>query len=201
MQQRDVRNSKARHPSGEHSLKNKILSVLALGAFCALPLASVHAHIVLTEPQAVAGSYYKATLRVGHGCNGSATHGLIVQVPAGFEGAKPQPKTGWTLATRRAKLAQPYKSHGKTVTDDVVELRWTATSKDAALPDDQFDEFAFMGRLPDQAGPLWVKVVQTCETGQTNWSEIPAAGTSTRGMKSPAALLEVQPAHAHDHHH
>jgi uncharacterized protein YcnI len=102
---------------------------------------------------------------------------------------------------RKAKLAQPFTSHGKTVTEDVVELRWTAASKSAALPDDQFDEFAFLGRLPDSAGPMWVKVLQTCESGQTDWSEIPASGTSTRGMRSPAALLEVEAAPKHDHHH
>lgn len=161
---------------------------------------AANAHIVLTEPKAIAGSYYKATLRVGHGCSGSATTGLTVQVPAGFQGAKPQPKSGWTIATRKAKLATPYTSHGKTVADDVVELRWTATSKDTALPDDQFDEFAFMGRLPNQPGPMWVKVLQTCENGQNDWSEIPASGISTRGLKSPAALINVQPASSHDHH-
>jgi uncharacterized protein YcnI len=147
------------------------------------------AHVGLVEPIALAGNYYKASLRVGHGCAGSATNGLIVQVPAGFQGAKPQPKTGWTIATR------------KTVTNEVVELRWTAASKETVLPDDQFDEFAFMGRLPDQAGPLWVKVLQTCENSQNDWSEIPAAGTATRGLKLPAALLDVQAAPKHEHHH
>lgn len=159
-----------------------------------------HAHIVLTEPKAMAGSYYKATLRVGHGCSGSATTGLVVQVPAGFQGAKPQPKAGWAITTRKAKLPTPYTNHGKTVTDDVVELRWTVAGKEMALPDDQFDEFAFMGRLPNQVGPMWVKVLQICETGQNDWAEIPASGTSTRGLKSPAALLNVLPASSHDHH-
>jgi uncharacterized protein YcnI len=69
---------------------------------CAVP---VQAHIVLAELQAVAGSYHKATLRVGHGCNGAATTALTVQIPAGFEGAKPQPKPGWVLAIRKAQLA------------------------------------------------------------------------------------------------
>ena len=177
------------------------LSRMSLGLAFAASLTLAHAHVVLTEPQAVAGSYYKATLRVGHGCNGSATTGLVVQVPAGFQGAKPQPKAGWTLALRKSPLAQPYNSHGKTITEDVVELRWSAASKDAALPDAYFDEFAFMGRLPDQAGPLWVKVLQTCENGQNDWSEVPATGTSTRGMKWPAALLDVTAPMAHEHQH
>jgi uncharacterized protein YcnI len=181
------------------SMQNK-LKILAM---CCLmtSMQAAQAHIVLSEPKAIAGSYYKATLRVGHGCNGSPTNGVIVQVPAGFQGAKPQPKSGWTIATRKAKLATPYNSHGKTVTEDVVELRWTASNKEAVLPDDQFDEFAFMGRLPDQVGPMWVKVMQTCEIGQNDWSDIPANGTATRGLKTPAALLDVQAAPTHQHHH
>ena len=166
-------------------------------AFVAL---QAHAHIVLVEPQAIAGTYYKAVLRVGHGCSGASTTGLVVQVPEGFQGAKPQPKVGWVITTRKAKLARPYNSHGQVVTDDVVELRWLA-NQDAALPDEQFDEFAFMGRLPEQAGPMWVKVLQLCEGSQNNWSEIPTSGTSTRGLKLPAAWLDVQPASTHEHHH
>jgi uncharacterized protein YcnI len=181
-------------------MKNRYRALaVSLGLLASMPF--VQAHVVLSESKAIAGSYYKATLRVGHGCNGASTNGLIVQVPAGFQSAKPQPKAGWTIAARKAKLATPYNSHGKTVTDDVVELRWTAAGKDAALPDDQFDEFAFMGRLPDNAGPMWVKVLQTCENGQNDWSDIPANGTSTRGLKLPAALLDVQPAPTHEHHH
>jgi uncharacterized protein YcnI len=178
-----------------------LLALFALAAWLLTATSASQAHVVLTEPKAIAGSYYKATLRVGHGCNGSATNGLIVQIPAGFQGAKPQPKAGWTIATRKAKLATPYNSHGKTVTDDVVELRWTAASKEANLPDEQFDEFAFMGRLPDTVGPVWIKLLQTCESGQTEWAEIPASGTSTRGLKSPAALLDIQAAPKHEHRH
>lgn len=176
-------------------------SFLLTGLVLTVGVPTASAHVVLSEPQAVAGTYYKASLRVGHGCGGSATTGITLQVPPGFQAAKPQPKAGWTIAIRKAPLAQPYTSHGKTVTDDVVELQWRVTTPDAALPDDQFDEFAFMGRLPGQAGPLWIKVLQTCERGQNDWSEIPARGTLTRGLKSPAALLDVQAAPAQAHHH
>jgi uncharacterized protein YcnI len=49
---------------------------------------------------------------------------------------------------------------------------------------------------------LWFRVLQTCASGQLDWADVPAQGTSTRGMKTPAALLEVLPsgaaaAHAH----
>ena len=46
-------------------------------ATVALPT-SVHAHAVLTEPSALAGSYYKGAVRIGHGCEGSATTGVRV---------------------------------------------------------------------------------------------------------------------------
>lgn len=45
--------------------------------------------------------------------------------------------------------------------------------------------------LRTQTGPLWFKVLQQCANGSLDWSKIPASGTSTHGMASPAALLEV----------
>ena len=153
---------------------------------------SVHAHAVLVDPNAQAGSHYKGAIRIGHGCEGAATTGIRIFMPTGFEGAKPQPKSGWSVSSKKAKLAQPYVSHGKTITEDVVELEWKANTKQAALPDGSFDEFAFMTKLPEKTGAVWLRVLQTCEKGQNDWAEIPAAGTSTKGMKMPAALLTIK---------
>ena len=159
---------------------------------CAIGAAAEPAlsHIVLETPSAVTGSNYKAVFQVGHGCQGSATTGITVQIPAGFQGAKPYPKAGWALAAKTGKLAKPYESHGKQVTEDVTTVSWIA-GREAALQDAFFDEFVVRGKLPDSAGPLWFKVLQTCESGSADWSEVPASGTSTKGMKSPAPLLEV----------
>ncbi|MFZ3139405.1 MAG: YcnI family protein [Polaromonas sp.] len=109
----------------------------------------------------------------------------------GIQGAKPYPKAGWTLATTLGKLAKPYDSHGKPVSEDVTVVSWTAASKDAALQDAHFDEFMLRGKLPETAGLLWFKVLQTCESGSNDWSETPASGSSAKGLKSPAVLLEV----------
>ncbi len=159
------------------------------------------AHVGLAQPQAAAGSAYTATLRVGHGCDGSPTHTVIVHVPAGLRGAKPMPKPGWVLTVRRAPLAQPDDSHGRSITEDVVEVRWQAGSREAWLDDAWFDEFSLRGQLPAQAGPLWLRVQQLCERGQLDWAELPASGTSTQGLKAPAVLLQVQPAQASGHRH
>ena len=173
---------------------------------CASTLAlfntTAQAHIVLQDGAAAASSSYRATLRVGHGCDGEPTSALRVLVPAGFNGAQPMPKPGWTLRTVIGPLPQPYESHGKKYTEGVLEISWTANSPDNALPDAHYDEFVLRGTTPAKAGPLWFKVVQTCTKGANDWVEAPASGTSTKGLKMPAALLEVldvQPAGGHAH--
>ncbi|MBK6998453.1 MAG: YcnI family protein [Rhodoferax sp.] len=148
-------------------------------------------HVVLGEPAALAGTSYRATLRVGHGCDGSPVTALHVTIPAGFMGAKPMPKPGWVLSLKFEKLAKPYQSHGKTISEDVSEITWTAASKEYWLPDAYYDEFVLRGGLPASAGPMWFKVLQTCEKGSIDWAEVPASGTSTKGLKAPAALLEI----------
>lgn len=159
------------------------------------------AHIVLENKSATAGSNYKAVFLVSHGCQGSATTGVSVQIPAGFLGAKPYPKAGWTVSTQLGKLGKPHESHGKRITEDVATVSWKATSPEAALPDAFFDEFVLRGKLPASPGSLWFKVLQTCENGNNDWSEIPASGSSTQGLRTPAVLLELKPAEAVQHHH
>lgn len=181
----------------------KLSSTIKKIALCAAVTGAAPAfpHIFLAEGQAPAGSNYKAVFGVGHGCAGSATTGLEVRLPPGFQGAKPMPKAGWTVATRVDKLAAPYTSHGKTVTDDVTLVSWHAVNREAALADAHYDEFVLRGKLPAQATPLWFKVLQTCDSGRNDWSELPATGTSTQGLKSPAVLLDVRHDAAGQHHH
>ena len=170
---------------------------------CALLTAAAcsYSHVVLDEPVALAGSSYKAVLRVGHGCAGSPTTAIKVFLPAGFQGAKPMPKAGWLVSIRQEKLPRPYSSHGQQISEDVVEISWTASSQANWLPDAFFDEFVLRGTLPAQAGAQWFKVLQTCENGSIDWAQLPASGTSTRGLKSPAVLLEVLPSEQIDHQH
>ncbi|NBP40883.1 MAG: DUF1775 domain-containing protein [Betaproteobacteria bacterium] len=69
------------------------------------------------------------------------------------------------------------------------------------MQDGHFDEFSFTSRLPTQAGTQWIKVIQRCETDETHWIEVPERGGSTKGLRTPAAKLELRPqspsVHAH----
>jgi periplasmic copper chaperone A len=163
---------------------------------------SAFSHVTLQDGLAAAGAPYKAVLRVGHGCDGAPTTGMRVTIPAGFNGAQPMPKPGWTVSTKIGKLAEPYESHGTRYTEGVLEITWTANGPDNALPAAFYDEFVLRGTTPKKPGPVWFKVVQSCTQGANAWVEVPATGTDTHGLKSPAALLEVlnvQPAGGHSH--
>jgi periplasmic copper chaperone A len=150
-------------------------------ALCAafMPAIPAFCHVTLEQQQVETGSTYKAVLRVGHGCDGLPTTVLRVQIPVGFQGAKPMPKAGWALQTKTEKLATPYDNHGKQITEDVTEITWTATSPAAALPDSQYDEFILRGRAAT-VGAAWFKVTQLCQegskTGSNPWTEIPTQG-------------------------
>lgn len=167
----------------------------ALIAVLLLP-ASAPAHVVLEHQSAQAGSYYKAVFRVGHGCDGAATTSITVRLPEPMASVKPMVKPGWTVALRAEAPATPLMHHGKPVTEAVVEVTWTG----GPLADAHYDEFALMLKLPATPGRRWFKVKQVCERGENDWSQVPADGATTQGLKTPAARLDIEPAGEKPHH-
>lgn len=156
-----------------------ILLMLSLGAN-SLPAA---AHVTVAPAAAPAGAYQTLAFKVGHGCEGSATTSIAVQLPEAVTGAKPMPKPGWTIALTEAKLALPVQSHGKTIASAVREIAW----RGGPLPDAYYDEFVIQVKLPDAPGRYAFKVVQQCEQGRNEWIETAASGAG----KFPAPVLEV----------
>jgi periplasmic copper chaperone A len=165
------------------------------GGAIALLAGASHAHVSLEQRAAPAGSSYKATLRIGHGCDGSATTLVRVFVPDGVRGAKPMPKAGWSLTAPRVPLAQPYELHGKRIADDVREITW----RGGPLPNDWVDEFSFVATLPSAPGPLAIRVLQECESGRIEWFETALPGE--KAPRWPAAIVEVLPADSSRPHH
>lgn len=168
------------------------LAVCAATLMCAASLPAA-AHVVLEYQVANAGSYYKATFKVGHGCGTSPTKQIVVTIPAGVQGAKPMPKAGWALDIAREKLAQPVMDHGRTVIEDVARITWTAKTPADYLLNEWYDEFVLQAKLPGKAGTMYWPVSQVCESGRTDWVETPKAGQKMSDLKSPAAVLEIMP--------
>lgn len=162
------------------------LIVAGVALFCAAPAL---AHIVIAEPKAAAGSYHVATFRVGHGCNGSPTVSLRVEVPASVATARPQPKTGWVMRVERAPLAQPVPTEGGTP----QTMRVSAVTWMGRLDAGHFDEFRLLLKVPAEAKTLYFPVLQRCEQGDAAWTQVPGKGQSRQDLKQPAPVLEVTP--------
>ncbi len=159
-----------------------VMSLAAIPAF---------AHVTLETGEAHLGATYKAVLRVPHGCAGSPTLKLRVQIPEGVIGVKPMPKAGWALETVKGDYAGAYSMWGEEVTSGVKEVVWTGR-----LLDEHYDEFVFRAYLSDQlqsGSMLYFPTVQECEQGVERWIEIPAEGKSEDDYAFPAPGLRLLP--------
>jgi hypothetical protein len=158
----------------------------ALAAAClSLP---AHAHVTLEKPDANAGQPYKGVLSVGHGCGGTPTISLSVQIPDGVVAVKPMPKAGWTLQTQQGAYPEAVTVFGQKLTAGTRRITWSG----GRVLDSEYDEFVFVGQLaPGVSGPVYLPAVQTCEKGEQRWVEIPAAGQSARDLTYPAPVLRI----------
>ncbi|MBX9927136.1 MAG: DUF1775 domain-containing protein [Hyphomicrobiaceae bacterium] len=151
------------------------------------------AHASLETGEAPSGAFYKAVVKVPHGCQGSPTTALTVTIPTGLVSVKPMPKPGWQLATRKAAYPAPVEGYkGKPTTEGVVEIVWSG----GRLLDEHYDEFVFQALVsPGVAAgtALAVPVRQTCETGEVAWSEVAEPGSDAK-LAFPAPILKITPA-------
>jgi uncharacterized protein YcnI len=170
----------------------KTMTLALSGAILLAAQGAALAHITLEQQQAKAGSTYKAVLRLGHGCEGSPTTTVRVQIPDGVINVKPMPKPGWELATKVEPYAEPMAYRDTMLTEGVREITWSGGS----LPDAWYDEFVFRGQLPDgEPGTvIYFPTVQECPGGGVHrWIEIPAEGKTRDDYEEPAPQLTLTP--------
>lgn len=166
-------------------------SFLIAGLAAVAMAGAAQAHVVFTQPNASAGAHWAGALRVSHGCDGSATTSVRVEIPAGIVVARPRPKAGWTIAIERAPLPAPVLAEGGgMLSERVSAITWTGR-----LPDDQFEEFALAAKLPAEAGPLAFPVIQTCERGEARWTEAAVAGVPRPAHPVPILTLQAGASH------
>jgi periplasmic copper chaperone A len=172
---------------------NASRSPLAIAlAATALAASSASAHITLQTREAAVGSFYRAVFVVPHGCAGSATTRIRVQIPEGVIDVKPMPKPGWNVGTVKAKYAKPYDFHGAELTEGVKEVEWSG----GRLPDDFYDEFVVAMFLTGDLKPdamLYFPTVQECEQGISRWIDIPVDPAQAHDSKWPAPGVKLLP--------
>lgn len=177
-----------------------LMTALPLAALLIGPLAGAScAHPSLERREANVGAPYKAIMRVPHGCEGSPTTRVRVQIPEGIIGVKPQPKPGWTIETTRGAYAHKYPYyHGAQLTEGVREISWSGR-----LSDEHYDEFVFSSFVAAslKAGDtVYFPTIQDCEKGSAAWIEIPASGQSAHDLKLPAPAVRLAQAQGHGQH-
>jgi uncharacterized protein YcnI len=176
----------------------KKIIVAAAAALMAIAIAGPSsAHVTANPNEGPAGGFFKTNFRVGHGCDGSPTTEVSVQLPGNVSSVHPQVVAGWDIETKMGELDEPIESHGETITEGVREITWTAT--DDGLPDAYLQEFGVSMALPDEAGePLWFPFVQKCADGSHNWIEIPESVEEWGDLDEPAPYVELTAAEEED---
>lgn len=165
--------------------------IIVVTALLSLATASgALAHVTLEASEAPANSFHKAVFRIAHGCEGSPTVAIRIQIPDSVTGVKPQPKPGWAVTTDKSKLDPPLNGlHGEKITEIVREVTWSGGN----LPDEHYDEFAVQMRLPSTSGAvLTFPVIQQCEAGVNRWIERPHAGHHGHEARQPAPQLKLR---------
>jgi uncharacterized protein len=161
-----------------------LLAVLVLSATPA------SAHVTVSSPDAQAGGFGKVVFRVPTESDTASTTKLRVTLPADtpFAFVSAQPKPGWKVDVKKAKLDEPIESHGTTLSEAVRTVTWS-TSGQGVAPG-EFDEFALsLGQFPD-VDSLSFAAEQTYDDGEVvAWDEpTPEGGEEP---EHPAPTLEL----------
>jgi uncharacterized protein YcnI len=164
--------------------------LIVLAAFAASPAS---AHVLLKGEQAAVGAAYEAVFVVPHGCKGSATTRLRVQIPEGVIATEAKPAAGWSVETVKGKYAGEYDYNGAKVSEGIKEVAWSG----GKLADKTRAEFVIETYLTGGLKPnttLYFPVVQECEEGVSRWIEIPPDGaTHSHETKWPAPGVKLAP--------
>jgi len=165
-------------------MKASLIALLALAATPFLSTAAA-AHVVAAPDTAKAGSYSVIAFRVGHACSaGDVTSRIRIEIPAGVASARPQPKPGWRYTIERPDPKAPPK----------------AIAFEGRLQDDEFDDFAILMKLPNQDASggdrLVFPVIQTCERGESQWTEVASPEAPNAKLNRPAPAVTLIPAEA-----
>ena len=171
----------------------------AATAAVALSLAApASAHVTATPSTAAAGAFTVVTFSVGHGCEGSPTTRIEIQVPESVLSVTPSRNPFYDVEKTIEKLDEPVTdAHGNEVTERTGSIVYTASTP---LPDGQRDAFELSFQVPDAEGEtLSFPTIQTCRKGETGWTEVAADGQDAEELENPAPAFVITAAEGEGH--
>ena len=163
--------------------------------FAIAAVGSVSAHVSIEEEAVEAGSFAVVTFSVPHGCDGSPTTQVRIQMDESIPTVTPTINANWTVDKVMEPLDTPIAgSHGEQLTERVSEVVYTAITP---LADGYRDTFELGIEVPGDAvgQTLYFPTIQTCQVGETAWIEIPAEGVDGDELAAPAPSVLVVAGH------
>lgn len=173
---------------------------LAAGVVVGIAAAPASAHVSVSPDTTAAGSYAILTFSVPHGCEGSPTTEVAIAMPEEIPQVTPTRNGLWEVEKVSEQLDEPMTdAHGNEITERVAQVVYTT---DEPLPEGYRDAFELSVQLPDAAGETLVfPVVQTCEEGETGWTEVAEEGQDSHDLERPAPVVTITEAAEDGHGH
>jgi uncharacterized protein YcnI len=147
--------------------------------------------VSIQEDEVAAGSSAIITFAFGHGCEGSPTTQVRIQMPESIPTVTPTINANWDVEKVTETLDTPIEgAHGEQITERVSEVVYTARTP---VEDGFRDTFELSLTVPEDAvgQTIYFPTIQTCEAGESPWIEIPAEGQDPEELESPAPGVEV----------
>ncbi|OJX65512.1 MAG: hypothetical protein BGO95_10645 [Micrococcales bacterium 73-13] len=149
------------------------------------------AHVGLSGSSDEAGASSLLTFSFSHGCDGSPTTGLTIQIPEGINSVTPQIDALWDVEKVTEQLQTPIQdAHGNEITERVAQVVYTAKTPFA---DGYRGEATLSLTLPEDAAgsSLAFPTIQSCEVGENAWVQIAEEGQTHDDLDSPAPTFAV----------
>ncbi|MFF1254159.1 YcnI family protein [Pseudarthrobacter sp. NPDC058329] len=184
------------------ALRRTLQTAAITGGAAALLLAAAggaSAHVGVTPDKTAANSYALLTFGIPHGCDTSGTTKVAITLPQELNDAQPTVNPNWTVEKVTEQLAEPKKlADGTSITKRTSQIVYTAKTP---LAHELRDALVLSVKLPDAAGTtLYFPTLQSCEIGQTDWSEIAKDGQDPHSLGAPAPSITVTAAAGTDGH-
>ncbi|MDI1451045.1 DUF1775 domain-containing protein [Polyangium sp. 6x1] len=147
--------------------------------------AAAEAHISAVSPTLIAGKTTVVELSVGHGCEGSDTYAITVEIPKGMISVRP-------MSSDFGKTSLTYDAADPAL---VTTVTWQKDDADALPGDTNYYRLAFRAKAPSAPfTSIYYKVHQVCRAADATlsyaeWVALPGE------MGEPAAAQAIVPDH------
>lgn len=168
-------------------------TVFTVAAVAALVAATpALAHVTAQPGEAKKGGYAVITFRVPNESDTAGTVGLTVTLPTDrpLTSVRTTPVAGWTATTKKVTLNPPLQSHGRTITETVGSITWTAAPGNRIGPGQYLDFPVSVGPLPTDVDSISLPAGQTYDDGKVvDWNQPAAAGGAEPEHPAPTVKL------------